>query len=83
MAGRQAKGTSRQSGSGEGRTRSRPVSERSEPTPTAADLTAECVRLRAELEAAKARIAELETARNEVLDRIAWAIDSLHNLTET
>jgi hypothetical protein len=35
-----------------------------------------------DLAAAKARIAELEAAHKDVLDRIAWAIDSLHTLTE-
>lgn len=39
--------------------------------------------LKAELEAARRRIAELETARAQVLDRIDWAIDSLHNVIES
>lgn len=38
--------------------------------------------LRAELEAAKSRIAELERSREQVLNRIDWVIDSLHNLIE-
>lgn len=38
--------------------------------------------LKRELDAAKARIAELEQAREQVLNRIDWIIDSLHNLTE-
>lgn len=38
--------------------------------------------LRAELEVARARIAELERAREQVLNRIDWVIDSLHNLIE-
>ena len=38
--------------------------------------------LRAELEVAQARIAELEKAREQVLNRIDWVIDSLHNLIE-
>jgi hypothetical protein len=46
------------------------------------DLAHECERLRGELAAAHERIAELEAGRNEVLDRIAWVIDSLHNLAE-
>lgn len=37
---------------------------------------------RAELEAARARIAELERSRADVLNRIDWVIDSLHNLGE-
>jgi hypothetical protein len=39
-------------------------------------------RLKAELEAARARIAELEAAQRLVLDRIAWAVDSLHTLLD-
>lgn len=39
--------------------------------------------LKAELEAARRRIAELEAARAQVLDRIDWAIDSLHNVIES
>jgi hypothetical protein len=35
--------------------------------------------LEAELTAARARITELESARDQVLDRIAWVVDSLHN----
>lgn len=38
--------------------------------------------LRAELEAARARIAALEEARAEVVNRIDWVIDSLHNLVD-
>jgi chromosome segregation ATPase len=38
--------------------------------------------LRAELEAARARIAALEEAREEVVNRIDWVIDSLHNLVD-
>lgn len=38
--------------------------------------------LKRELEAARARIAELERAREQVLNRIDWVIDSLHNLIE-
>ena len=45
-------------------------------------LEAELTRLRADLSAARARIARLEQARDQALDRIAWAIDSLHNLNE-
>ena len=37
-------------------------------------------RLTAELEAAHARIAALEQAREQVLNRIDWVIDSLHSL---
>ena len=46
------------------------------------DLEAECMRLREELATAQARIAELEHNRDQVLDRIAWIVDSLHNLID-
>jgi hypothetical protein len=42
----------------------------------------EVARLKAELEAARARIAELEAKHAEIINRIDWVIDSLHNLTE-
>lgn len=38
--------------------------------------------LKAELEAAMARIAELEKSRELIANRIDWVIDSLHNLIE-
>ena len=53
-------------------------------TPAAAQvgaLQAERDQLAAELKAAKARIAALEEARDQVLNRIDWVIDSLHSLT--
>jgi hypothetical protein len=43
-------------------------------------LEAECVRLQFELDTARERIAGLEAMRKDVLDRIAWVIDSLHSL---
>ena len=43
---------------------------------------ADVARLMTELEAARARIAELEAAQRDTLDRIAWAIDSLHTLLD-
>lgn len=43
-------------------------------------LAQENARLQAELLAAKARIAELEQKHEDVINRIAWVIDSLHNL---
>lgn len=43
------------------------------------DVRAENTRLRAELAIAQQRIAELEQRTTDALDRIAWAIDSLHN----
>lgn len=52
------------------------------PPAAAADLEAECLRLREELARAQARIAELEHNRDQVLDRIAWIVDSLHNLVD-
>lgn len=45
-------------------------------------LAAENAALKAELETARARIAELERRQAEILNRIDWAIDSLHNLRE-
>lgn len=38
--------------------------------------------LKAQLSEALARIAKLEKARDEALNRIDWAIDSLHNVLE-
>ncbi len=45
-----------------------------------ADLATENARLEAELAAARARIAELEQKHEEIVNRIDWVIDSLHNL---
>jgi hypothetical protein len=45
-------------------------------------LAAENATLKAELEQARARISELERRQTEILNRIDWAIDSLHNLRE-
>lgn len=47
-----------------------------------AALAAENARLAAELVAAQARISELEQKHAEVINRIDWVIDSLHNLSE-
>ena len=47
-----------------------------------AELQAECAELRAELEVAATRLAALETQRKQLLDRIDWAIDSLHSLID-
>jgi hypothetical protein len=43
------------------------------------DIRAENVRLRAELATAQQRIAELEQRHADALNRIDWALDSLHN----
>ncbi len=43
---------------------------------------AEVAGLKAELAAARARIAELEQKQADTINRIDWVIDSLHNLTE-
>jgi predicted kinase len=43
------------------------------------DIRAENVRLRAELATAQQRIAELEQRTADALNRIDWALDSLHN----
>ena len=45
-------------------------------------LQGEIIRLTRELDAAQARIATLEQAREQVLNRIDWVIDSLHSLSE-
>lgn len=45
-------------------------------------LSEENARLKAELAAAHQRIAELETRQSEVVNRIDWVIDSLHNLPD-
>ncbi len=45
-------------------------------------LEEENARLRAELAAAHARIAELELKNTEIINRIDWVIDSLHNLQD-
>ncbi len=44
------------------------------------DLAAENARLVTELAAARAKIAELEQKHEEIVNRIDWVIDSLHNL---
>jgi len=43
------------------------------------DIRGENVRLRAELATAQQRIAELEQRTADALNRIDWALDSLHN----
>jgi hypothetical protein len=53
------------------------------PATAAAQSATTAASLAAELEAAKVRIAALETAHAEVLDRLAWAIDSLQTLIES
>ena len=45
-----------------------------------AALERERAALAADLEAARARITDLETRQGEIADRIAWALDSLHDL---
>ena len=47
-----------------------------------AGLERECEQLKAELAEVRARVAELEKARTDAMDRIDWAIDSLHNLIQ-
>jgi len=46
---------------------------------TDGNVRAENVRLRAELATARQRIAELEQRTVDALNRIDWALDSLHN----
>ena len=63
-------------------------SKRSEGTKRASTAAAEAgasgqvAGLEAELAAALARIAELEQKHADIINRIDWVIDSLHNLTE-
>lgn len=44
------------------------------------ELEAECQRLKAELALTAQRVEALEAQRKQLLDRIDWAIDSLHSL---
>lgn len=60
--------------------RSEPV--KAERKPTGGPAPPEVVRLRAELAAAQTRIAELEAIQSDIINRIDWVIDSLHNLSE-
>jgi hypothetical protein len=54
----------------------------SERPPGPASLGEENARLKAELAAARQRIVDLETKHAEVVNRIDWVIDSLHNLPD-
>ncbi len=45
-----------------------------------AALAEENARLKAELAEARARVAQLEQEHTEIVNRIDWVIDSLHNL---
>jgi hypothetical protein len=47
------------------------------------DLRTENTRLRAELAVAQQRVAELEQRTADALNRIDWALDSLHSLRES
>jgi hypothetical protein len=47
------------------------------------DIRAENVRLRAELATAQQRIAELEQRTADALNRIDWALDSLHSCNQS
>jgi hypothetical protein len=44
--------------------------------------SAENMRLKAELAVALERIADLELKQSEIINRIDWVIDSLHNLPD-
>ena len=73
-------------------TRELAMAERKEPLPMSERLPAlekELARLRKahadmarDLEVAHGRVRELEAARDHALDRIEWAIDSLHNVLD-
>jgi hypothetical protein len=60
----------------------RSLAAKSSSRATGGGLAADNAALKAELEQARARIAELERRQAEILNRIDWAIDSLHNLRE-
>ena len=55
---------------------------KSAPKAAHAQLEAENARLLSELAAARSRIFELEQQHAEIINRIDWAIDSLHNLSD-
>lgn len=68
-----------------GRSPARSVGPRLASSPSSdrlGELEAECARLKAELIEAGAHIKALEVQRKQLLDRIDWAIDSLHTLIE-
>jgi predicted RNase H-like nuclease (RuvC/YqgF family) len=58
------------------RTKTSPIDDRLEA------LEAECRRLQVELDTARAEIVRLEEQRDDVLNRIDWIVDSLHNVIE-
>jgi hypothetical protein len=68
--------------------RSTAKSKRAEAAPAtgkgslAGGLTAENARLKAELAEARQHITDLELKQAEIVNRIDWVIDSLHNLVE-
>ena len=49
---------------------------------TVAALRVECARLKADLEAARAEVADLRGRQDDVLNRIDWVLDSLNTLAE-
>lgn len=64
------------------RTAARPKDGTAAIADTVQRLEARAKALEAELEVARARIAHLESNRNQVANRIDWVIDSLHNLID-
>ena len=46
------------------------------------DIVSERDRLKSELDAARARVAELEAQRDQISNHIDWIIDSLHSLLD-
>jgi hypothetical protein len=51
-------------------------------TGAAGGLSAENAQLKADLASAQERIADLELKQAEIINRIDWVIDSLHNLPD-
>ena len=82
MPGRPAKKSSKRASTATSAAAGRESGQAADVLERLRELEALNARLQAELAAARARITELEAARDQAIDRIAWVIDSLHNLTE-
>ena len=84
MAKKRAKKASTPSAGGTPSQRAAPSAKvaPSAPGDRVVELEAECARLKAELVATQTRLEALEAQRKQLVDRIDWAIDSLHSLLE-